>query len=291
MGLICGGACYTARMHGEWLWKAADEEALRAARAALDVGDLTAALLAVEAAGPEAVAATRRRLAEWTDAVRALGTDQSPPYQAAVLRHVLVDRGGLRGDSETYHDPQNCHLSAVIARGRGMPILLSAVWMIVGARAGIPVAGIGMPAHFIARVGGPDGQLVDPFASGRPLTIGHCRSIVEKLTAGKQAWHERFLDECSLDDLLARVLRNIQLCHQQAGEHHALYRAARLTAGIFPDRVMFQLIHAQVAELIEATPMAIALYEDVLRRFPGDDIVLLARRRLEQLTEDAPQVH
>jgi len=278
-------------MRGEWLWTELDERALRGARAALDAGDLTAALFAIEAADAETIAATRLRLADWTHAVRRLAVDQSPQYQAAALRHVLVDQAGLSGDSESYYDPLNCGLSSVVERGRGMPIMLAAIWMIVGARAGVLVSGIGLPGHFIARVGGACGQLVDPFASGRPITTGHCRSIVKQLTDGKVEWRDGFLEAARVDDLVARVLRNMQVCHQRAGAQHAMYRVARLTARLYPDRVMFQLIHAQVAELIEATPMAIALYEEVVRRFPGDPIVLLARRRLAQLGEDPPLVH
>ena len=44
-------------------------------------------------------------------------------------------------------------LAPVVARGRGMPILVSSVWIIVGTGAGIPVRGVGLPGHFIARVG------------------------------------------------------------------------------------------------------------------------------------------
>lgn len=278
-------------MHDESLWTEADERALRRARAALDAGDLTAALFAVEGADDAAVAATRRTLADWTAAVHALGHDANPQFQAAALRHVLVDKAGLGGDTEDYYDPLNCCLSAVVARGRGMPILLASVWMIVGSRAGLAVSGIGLPGHFIARVGGAHGQLVDPFASGRPLTTAHCRSIVKQLSDGRVEWRDGFLDPTHIDDLVARVLRNMQICHQKAGARHALYRAARLTARLYPDRAMFQLVHAQVAELIEAAPMAIALYREVIARFPGADVAVLARRRLEQLEEDAPLVH
>lgn len=278
-------------MRAETLWSEADERALRGARAALDAGDLAAALLAVEGADADAIAATARALADWTEAVRALAVEGDPIYQAAALRHVLVDRAGLTGDTERYYDPANCRLSAVVARGRGMPILLASVWMIVGARAGVPVCGVGLPGHFIARVGRAPGQLVDPFAGGRPLTEGHCRALVKQLTDGRVEWQDAFLEPTRIDDLVARVLRNIQICHQRTGDRHPLYRAARLTAGLFPERVMFQLIHAQVAELIEATPMAIRLYEEVIERFPAEDIVLLARRRLEQLRDDAPTVH
>lgn len=278
-------------MHGESLWTDADEFALRAARAALDAGDLAGALLAIESAAPAAAAETHRRITEWTAAVQALGADQNPQYQAAALRHVLVEEGGLTGDTEAYYDVRNCCLSAVVERGRGMPILLAGVWMIVGARAGVPVSGVGLPGHFIARVGHGEGQLVDPFARGRPLTAGHCRSIVKQLTDGRIEWRDDFLEPTRIDDLVARVLRNMQICHQRAGSQHALYRTARLTARLYPDRVMFQLIHAQVAELIEATPLAMALYTEVIARFPDDKIVLLARRRLEQLEEDPPLVH
>lgn len=280
-------------MDDEFLWTDADQAALARARAALDAGDLTAALLAVEGADAAAIAATNHRLAELAAEVRALAGPErvAPELQAAVLRHVLVDRAGLSGDTEGYYGADNCHLSAVVERGRGMPILLTAVWMIVGARAGLAVCGIGLPGHFVARVGQAPGQIVDPFARGRPLTERHCRSIVRQLTDGRVQWRDDFLDATRLPDLVARVLRNLQICHQKSGDHRALYRAARLCAKLYPERAMYQLIHAQVAELIQATPMAMDLYADVIARFPEHDMVELARKRLEALSEAPPLLH
>ncbi len=275
------------------LWTDADEVALARARDALAAGDLTAALLAIEGADRRAIDATRDRLGEWAEQARTLlvRADDEPVYQAAVLRHVLVERGGLRGDTDGYYEARNCHLSAVVDRGRGMPIALAAVWMIVGARAGVSVSGVGLPGHFVARVGGDAGQLVDPFARGRPITETHCHAIVRQLSEGRIKWRDDFLAATRLDDLVARVLRNVQICHQKSGDTHALYRAARLCAKLYPDRVMYQLIHAQVAELIEATPLAIALYGEVIERFAGHDMVALAERRLEALSESPPLLH
>lgn len=278
-------------MSEEWLWSERDERALTRARDALDVGDLTEALLAVEGASPTRSAHTRERLDAFVAEVRTLTGYEAPQMQAAILRHVLAEQGGLRGDTERYYEPANCHLSAVIERGRGMPIMLSAVWMIVGARSGIPVSGVGLPGHFIARVGHPDGQLVDPFAGGRPLTASQCAALVKQLTDGRVAWRDDFLEPTHLDDLVARVLRNLQLCYQKLDAHQPLYRAARFTARLFPNRVMYQIIHAQVAELIEATPMAIALYREVVERFPEAPMTRLARERLKRLADDVPTVH
>ena len=39
-----------------------------------------------------------------------------------MLRHVLVDRAGLSGDTEGYYQADNCHLSAVVTRGRGISV-------------------------------------------------------------------------------------------------------------------------------------------------------------------------
>lgn len=281
-------------MHDEFLWTDADQAALARARAALDAGDLTAALLAIEGADAAAIVATHRRLATWAAEVRALigpADRREPALQAAVMRHILVERAGLGGDTEDYYDPRNCHLSAVVDRGRGMPILLTAVWMLVGARAGLAVGGIGLPGHFVARVGPTPGQIIDPFARGRPLTVQHCQAIVRQLTDGRIDWREDFLAPTGIADLIARVLRNLQICHQRGGHQRPLYRAARLCAKLYPDRIMYQIIHAQVAELIQATPMAMNLYAEVIDRFPDDDMAALARRRLEALSEEPPLLH
>ncbi len=83
------------------------------------------------------------------------------------LQRVLFAEEGLRGDEDSYDDPENSSVSRVVARRLGMPITLSIVVLEVARRAGVRLFGIGLPGHFV--VGGPDlppGRYLDPFAGG-----------------------------------------------------------------------------------------------------------------------------
>ncbi len=60
----------------------------------------------------------------------------------------------------------------------GIPITLTILYRMVGARAGMKVEGINLPGHFIARHGE---VYFDPFHRGRILTKADC----EEILAGK----------------------------------------------------------------------------------------------------------
>jgi len=271
------------------LWPDENEWALDQARRALFSDDLASVLLAIEGADEHVRAATRARLASWTEDLQRFPLKVTPEIQTAILRRVLSEKGGLTGELDAYYDPQSCHLSAVVAQGSGMPILVSSIWIIVARAAGVPIDGIGLPGHFIVRIGGDEGQLADPFSNGRPLTQDVCKTLVKRLT--ELEWEDEFLDATSTADITARVLRNLQRCHERAGEVVEGYRAAHLTAKLFPARPIFQALHAKAAEAVGALPMAIALYREICDRFEGDDVAGYAASRLEALLEEAPLVH
>jgi regulator of sirC expression with transglutaminase-like and TPR domain len=77
---------------------------------------------------------------------------------------------GFVGDQEHYDDPGNSMLDLVLRQRRGLPILLSVVYVEVARRAGIQIAGVGLPGHFVVGHFGTDPPvLLDPFAGGGRL--------------------------------------------------------------------------------------------------------------------------
>jgi regulator of sirC expression with transglutaminase-like and TPR domain len=92
----------------------------------------------------------------------------SPLEQAHSLRTLLSDVEGFAGDQSDYDNPDNSMLDVVLERRRGLPILLTAVYVEVARRAGVAVAGVGLPGHFLAGIfAGETTLLVDPFSGGR----------------------------------------------------------------------------------------------------------------------------
>ena len=87
-------------------------------------------------------------------------------------RLVLGERHGFRGDADDYDSPDNSMLDLVLDRRRGLPILLSVVWIEVARRAGIELRGVGLPGHYVVGAfAGDRPRLVDPFAGGAPLDM------------------------------------------------------------------------------------------------------------------------
>lgn len=265
------------------LWNQDDERAEAALIQAAAAGDLEAGLLAIEDASPEAQQECRHNLDQWGQQVQQARMAQDVHAQTRALVQVLGRDLGLRGETRDYYDISNSHLSAVVEHRRGLPILLSSVWILVGQRAGISVDGVGMPGHFIARVGGPGGVLLDPFEGGRLLSLDACKDVVARLSGGELHWQEEFLEETPTLDLLERVLHNLIHSHQRGQNPSGLYRHARLLASLRQDKPQAQWIHARLSEDLGAARLALDLYEQLMERFPTSPQAALAAKRLGPL--------
>ncbi len=88
------------------------------------------------------------------------------------LTEVLGRRHGFAGDSEHYDDPANSMLDIVLERRRGLPILLSIVYVEVARRAGLQLVGVGLPGHYVVgRFDPPPPVLLDPFDGGELIEV------------------------------------------------------------------------------------------------------------------------
>lgn len=77
------------------------------------------------------------------------GGEAQDPYR---LSQFLFRKKNLRGASEdTYYDAANSNLVYVLESGRGLPISLCAIYLLMGARLGISIGGCAYPGHFLAR--------------------------------------------------------------------------------------------------------------------------------------------
>ena len=87
--------------------------------------------------------------------------------EAEACRRVLGARHGFIGNRDDYDDPDNSMLDLVLLRRTGLPILLSVVYCEVARRAGVALAGIGLPGHYVVGHFGVEPPiLLDPFAGG-----------------------------------------------------------------------------------------------------------------------------
>lgn len=94
-------------------------------------------------------------------------TARTAEEQALACGDLLGGVHGFAGDQEEYDHPDNSMVDLVLERRTGLPIALSVVYVEVARRAGIPLAGIGLPGHFVVgHTGARPPLLLDPFAGG-----------------------------------------------------------------------------------------------------------------------------
>ncbi|MGW1376741.1 transglutaminase family protein [Streptomyces sp. NPDC002446] len=145
-----------------------------------------------------------------------------PGAWARNLAELLGTRCGFGGSPADYRRLESSLLHEVVRRRRGLPIMLSVVWMEVARRAGAPVYGVALPGHFVVGFGDPYGAhvLADPFAGGRPLTDGDAALLVAGATGGRLT--EQVTTPAGPLEIVLRVLNNIRAWAQARPEHSAV---------------------------------------------------------------------
>jgi regulator of sirC expression with transglutaminase-like and TPR domain len=132
-----------------------------------------------------------------------------PRSWAVALRELLGERYGFRGSAADYQRLESSLLHQVLVRRRGLPILLSVVWMEVARRAGAPVYGVALPGHFVVGFGPPEQQvLADPFDGGRVLTGADAELLVAGATGAPL--HPSMLTPADPLDVVLRILNNVR---------------------------------------------------------------------------------
>ncbi|MDP3278488.1 MAG: transglutaminase-like domain-containing protein [Deltaproteobacteria bacterium] len=152
-----------------------------------------------------------------------------PRRQAFLLSNHLYTTLGFRGNESQYYDPRNSLISQVIARRMGIPITLGVLWIALGDRLELDVKGVGFPGHFLVRLGGDEGVLVDPFFRGAVLDDAALERLLRRTTGTTQRVQPAFLQTVSTSMLATRMLSNLDGIYAGRGEHaHAMITADQL---------------------------------------------------------------
>ncbi|WP_055569059.1 transglutaminase-like domain-containing protein [Streptomyces atriruber] len=164
----------------------------------------------LDEAGMDAARRLLDRLAEQVAAGHRSCRAGGPLAWAVATSELLGASHGFKGRPGDYQRLDSSLLHQVLRRRRGLPILLSVVWMEVARRAGAPVHGIALPGHFIVGFGPPEDRvLADPFGGGRLLSGMDVELLVAAATGTPTA--PSLLGTAGPLDIVARILNNIRV--------------------------------------------------------------------------------
>jgi regulator of sirC expression with transglutaminase-like and TPR domain len=144
----------------------------------------------------------RERLDTRGDADRIIGT----------LNHYFFEVLRFTGNEQNYYDPENSYLNRVVDRRTGNPINLCIAYLLLARRLKLPLAGIGLPGHFICRFqSSTEEYYIDVFNKGKLWTKADC---VQYLLQGNYKLQDDYMAPVTSKRLLMRVCGNLhQIYH------------------------------------------------------------------------------
>ena len=145
--------------------------------------------------------------------------DCSPERQLVALDRTFFSELGFRGNQDDYYDPKNSFINEVIERRTGIPISLSVLYIEVGQRLGLDLAGLSFPGHFLVRYQS-EGELlfIDPFHQGARLDVDALEGRLRRVVGPGAELADEHLEPASKHHMLTRMLTNLAAIYRRAGD-------------------------------------------------------------------------
>jgi regulator of sirC expression with transglutaminase-like and TPR domain len=185
---------------------------------------------ALDDAVPERAESQIRELSE---RVRAAAVGTRPSELQAALHQVLFLEEGFAGDTDKYYHALNSYLPAVLNSRRGLPITMGLIYKAVGEGAGLTVAGVNAPGHFLVRVRTESGwQIVDPFYRGELLTREQVFERLDRIAQRLLPRSDELLSAPTHLQWLYRLIGNLRQLFNAEGRRDDLAAMNELLAAL-----------------------------------------------------------
>jgi regulator of sirC expression with transglutaminase-like and TPR domain len=158
------------------------------------------------------------------EAAHRVGRPGTARFEEAIraFNEYFYDELGFRGNRERYDDPRNSFLNEVLSRRTGIPISLAVVYLEVSRRAGLRIAGVNFPGHFLLRAADAHRPamtathevdeilIVDPFHGGALLSENDCRQLLREHVGDQAAFDRTLLEPATRSQIVVRMLVNLK---------------------------------------------------------------------------------
>ncbi len=136
------------------------------------------------------------------------------PYGNEIdLAKFLFQYKGLRGNKEDYYNPLNSNILYTIEEGKGLPITLCVIYMLIGNRLNMNIEGCSFPGHFLAKIK-LDGEIVLVDCYNRGALI-YEDEIVDVQGISKDVLRKIIKRYTTSSDIIRRIANNLINAYHQ----------------------------------------------------------------------------
>jgi len=130
-----------------------------------------------------------------------------PEKNLGLINQYLFSELRFAGNEQFGDNPENCYINRVVDRRTGNPMSLCALYLFLARRLKLPIAGIGLPGHFICRFQSPTKEIyIDAFRKGRFWTKADC---IKHLLNNNHGLQEGYLTPVTPRRMLLRMCANL----------------------------------------------------------------------------------
>ncbi|ADB17520.1 conserved hypothetical protein [Pirellula staleyi DSM 6068] len=151
-----------------------------------------------------------KQLSDIASRVRSRARSGNRTALLAHLHEALFIEEGLAGHSHAHHLAINNYLPVAISSKRGLPVVMSLIYLVVGQQVGLEIQGLAPPGHFFVRVLTDEGWvIIDPFFRGELLTRDEAYSRLDQIHGRQLDRDDRYLAPIDHAQWIERILANL----------------------------------------------------------------------------------
>jgi regulator of sirC expression with transglutaminase-like and TPR domain len=207
-----------------------------------------------------------------------------------IFNEYLYDEQGFVGNRDRYDDPRNSFLNEVLERRTGIPITLAVVYLEIARRAGLRVAGVNFPGHFLLRASDEASRheksefiIIDPFHGGALLSETDCRELLRQHVGDEAAFDRSLLEPATRHQIIVRMLVNLKRLYVRMRSFPQARFISHLLLTVDPSAIAELRDRGLLAYHLQDFAAALRDLEEYLRLSPRPE----RQPAEEQIREDA----
>lgn len=139
-----------------------------------------------------------------------------PMDQVKVLNAVIFDQLKFGPNTKNFHAANNSFINNVLTSKKGNPISLCVIYMWIAQKLGMPVYGVNLPNLFVLTHKQNDLQFyINVFNKGLIFNKIDIDNYIAQLNLTP---NEIYYNPCSNLEIIRRVIRNLMMAYEKAGE-------------------------------------------------------------------------